>query len=60
MPTPVPFNFTSAVPLSATDLQTAIAGFLGLSIVGGILMFKIGVRVGPQLFAAIGRVLGRR
>jgi hypothetical protein len=59
MPTPVPFDFNSAVPLVAADLQTAIAGFLGLGIVGGILMFKIGVRVGPQLLAAIGRVLSR-
>jgi hypothetical protein len=59
MPTPVPFDFNAAVPLSAGDLSTAIAGFLGLSIVGGILMFRIGARVGPQLFAAIGRLLSR-
>ncbi|MBI5303773.1 MAG: hypothetical protein HY868_16680 [Chloroflexi bacterium] len=60
MPTPVPFDFDAAVPISAADLQSAVAGFMGLSIVGGILVWKIGIRLGPQLLATIGRVLGRR
>ncbi len=59
MPTPVPFDFDAAVPLSAADLSTAIAGFMGLSIVGAILVFKIGVRVGPKLIGAIGKVISR-
>ena len=59
MPTPVPFDFDAAVPLAATDLSTAIAGFMGLGIVGAILVFKIGVRVGPKLIGAIGKVISR-
>lgn len=60
MPTPVPFDFDAAVPLTAGDLQTAVASFMGLSIVGGLLVWKIGTRLGPQLFGTIGRILGRR
>lgn len=59
MPTPVPFDFDTAVPLSAVDLQTAIAGFMGLGIVGAVLVFKIGIRTAPKLIAAIGKVISR-
>jgi len=51
------FDFAGVVPLDANSLWQAVGGFLGLSIVGSLLMFWIGIRLGPALLRAIGRSL---
>lgn len=52
-------DYDSLVPLDAGSLQTAIVGFMGLSIIGAILVFKIGLRLGPVLVGALARVVSR-
>ena len=52
-------DFDSLVPIDADSFLAAIIGFLGLSIVGAVLMFQIGLVFGPLLMRALMGVISR-
>ena len=54
-----PFDFSSVVPVDASALLNSVGAFMGLSIIGAILMFRIGLRFGPMLFRGIQQAFQR-
>lgn len=52
-------DFDSLVPIGAGDFQLSLMGFMGLGVVGAILVFKIGMALGPALMRSLMGVVSR-
>lgn len=51
-------DWSSVVPITAETVTIAVGSFMGLSVIAGILIFRIGMQLGPMLFRTIAQVMG--